>query len=244
MQLLLSIFAVLLSFYILFKTFQKKKSKMKPSVSKKDITKQKSDLKSKERDPLLEDFDEVEEKSEALPLPQSAAPTSEAPSVHEEIVMVVSPSAKSKPTLEFIAFSIVPKQQDFFPGRLMLTSLKVNNFYLGKQQMFHLHEDDDPKKPIMFSVASLLEPGIFNEEEMAVNNYPGLLVYMILSKSSDPLETFDKMLKSVRMIAAQLNGEILDNSDNVITAQLITEYRNAIKEYVAEKDAGKKAESA
>jgi cell division protein ZipA len=229
MQLLLSIFAVLLSFYILFKTFNKKKSKTNPLSNKTEKLTQKPGFKNKDPDPLLEDYDESDEEQEPLPAPISSQ--KEAPTLHEEVVMVAP--AKPKHSLEFIAFSIVPKQQDFFPGRVMMTALKTNNFHLGKQDMFHLHEDDDPKKPILFSVASLLEPGVFNEEEMADNNYPGLLVYMILTKSSDPLEIFDKMLKSVRMIAAQLNGEILDNSDNVITAQLITEYRNAIKDYVA-----------
>ncbi len=237
MQLLLSIFAVLLSLYILFKALQKNKNKKQNLVNEEfdeEVIIRKVENKNHEMDPLLQDYNNeplLTEKPSAIPLPEDAAQ-----SFQQENKMKPQPQ-------EYIAFSIVPKQQDSIPGRLILSSLKGNGFSLGKQKLFHQYGDDSLEKPILFSVASLLEPGIFNEEEMVQNNYPGILLFMVLSKSFEPLEAFDKMLKNLRIIAVQLNGEILDSNDNLLTAQLINEYRNTIKDYLNREDTVQKIAS-
>lgn len=131
---------------------------------------------------------------------------------------------------EFIALTIMPKYKGVISGNALLTALTRNHFRHGKQKLFHRHIQDNEHLPIMFSVASMVEPGFFEQELMAQKSFPGLLVYMFIPCASDSIGTFEKMLTSARQLAMSLQAELCDSKRIPLTTRSIQQYRDKVKE--------------
>ncbi len=131
---------------------------------------------------------------------------------------------------DFIALTIMPKYKGTISGNALLTALTRNHFRHGKQKLYHRHVQDNEHLPIMFSVASMAEPGFFEQETIVQKSYPGLLVYMFISSGSDSVGTFEKMLTSARQLAMSLQAELCDSKRIPLTARSIQQYRERVKE--------------
>ncbi len=131
---------------------------------------------------------------------------------------------------EFIALTIMPKYKGLISGSALLTALTRNHFRHGKQKLFHRHVQDNEHLPIMFSLASMVEPGCFEQDTMLQKSYPGLLVYMFIPCASDSIGTFEKMLTSARQLAVSLQAELCDSKRIPLTTRSIQQYREKVKE--------------
>jgi|GEM_PF-4550005 len=131
---------------------------------------------------------------------------------------------------EVIALSIIPKQGTF-TGAMLSSALKTNQFHYGDHKIFHRHVDDNPKAPILFSVASIVEPGNFEYHHMFNKTYPGVLLWMVLPVANDAMQSFDKLLKSARQLAAFLNGELCDTKRLVLTTEAIATMRERVHQF-------------
>lgn len=210
MELLLAIFAIVLCSYVLFVSLKKLRAKQNaktPSEARDTI---------EDTDPLLEDYQE------------QVYNAAKAPEFTEPVIKAQKEPIKPN---DYVAFSIVPKQQEFFPGRMLSAVFKANQLTLNKQGIFVRFDAEGESQPL-FSVASLVEPGTFNEEKLTTTPYPGLVLFLVLSNVVNPLAAFDKMLKSGRQLAAALNGELQDRRRQPLTAQMIVEYRQSISDYI------------
>ncbi len=166
--------------------------------------------------------------AETIPAPTPApAPLVEA---HYEAPKPALKKSVAKPKTEFIALSIIPKGANF-TGAMLIAALKANQFHYGEHKIFHRHIDDNPKAPILFSVASLVEPGNFDYHQMLNKSYPGLLLWMMLPVNMDAMQSFDKLLKSARQLASFLNGELCDTKRLVLTTEAIATIRERVHQF-------------
>lgn len=246
LQLLLLIIGLVFGGFILYNTFRNKTGK-KPSTFDDFEAPAKSAIQHNERhDPLLDDYKEhtlqvdalvvepdfavLTEEFESEPLlEEQSMPVSKAEVVPEKVndQKVKRPSAKS----EIIALSIIPKQQDGFMGAMLLSALKANQFYYGEHKIFHRHVDDSPKEEILFSIASLVEPGNFEYHQMLNKTFPGILLWMMLPVPEDAMQSFDKMLRSARQLATFLNGELCDTKRLTLTTEAIATMREHVHQF-------------
>lgn len=166
--------------------------------------------------------------AETIPAPTPApAPVVEA---HYEAPKPAPKKRATKPKSEFIALSIIPKGASF-TGAMLIAALKANQFHYGEHKIFHRHIDDNPKAPILFSVASLVEPGNFEYHHMLNKTYPGILLWMMLPVNADAMQSFDKLLKSARQLASFLNGELCDTKRLVLTTEAIATIRERVHQF-------------
>ncbi len=245
LQLLLLIIGLVFGGFILYNTFRNKTGK-KPSTFDDFDTPIKSAKQPIERqDPLLDDYKEHTLQVDALVEPDFAVLAEEfksEPLPEEQPKLVVKteitsekvndekvkrPSAKS----EIIALSIIPKQQEGFMGAMLLSALKANQFYYGEHKIFHRHVDDSPKEEILFSIASLVEPGNFEYHQMFNKTFPGILLWMMLPVPQDAMQSFDKMLRSARQLATFLNGELCDTKRLTLTTEAIATMRERVHQF-------------
>lgn len=136
---------------------------------------------------------------------------------------------KSDPS-SIISLIVLPRNRDKFRGRALYATLKSNHFYYGKHKIFHRHELDDSANPVLYSVASANEPGVFDEEKILVNDYPGIMIFMLASEVHGPLDVFDSMLKTARKIAVALNGEVCDVTRSNLNTQSISHLKEKISD--------------
>lgn len=253
MRLFLLIIASVLGGYILLGGIRRRRAKKHFNGHDKfqqTVLQSSNNLRSKEHlhnlgetqtDPLLENYIEseaTEDESDNIEMMEDKAHAiAELPELNSEALYEAESSflnwdieKDQNKRSEFIAMTILPKQQnDFFAGASLSAHLTKCSFYYGKQKLFHRHLNDNPSNPILFSVASIVEPGSFEIETMIHKNFSGILIFMLLPLS-DPNMVFEKMLTSARQLAASLNGQLCDAERCQLDAQTIQYYRERIKE--------------
>ncbi|MEW7978612.1 MAG: cell division protein ZipA C-terminal FtsZ-binding domain-containing protein [Candidatus Sedimenticola endophacoides] len=100
----------------------------------------------------------------------------------------------------------------------------------GDMQIFHRHLDG-ADSPVIFSMASLVEPGIFPALPGDGFSTPGLTLFARLPGPLDGLQVFSDMLMSAERLAAELNGSLQDATHSDLTRQTIEHVREEILEH-------------
>jgi cell division protein ZipA len=88
----------------------------------------------------------------------------------------------------------------------------------GKFGIFHQYDGSDEDK-VVFSAASLVEPGSFDMANLKDQKIPGISLFMILPGPIEGTEAFDLMTAAARALAKSLDAELLDESGSTLSIQ-------------------------
>lgn len=113
-------------------------------------------------------------------------------------------------------------------GQALLEALVSQNLMFGEMRIFHFKDDQGQ---IKFSLANAVEPGIFDLQTIKTLETPGVVLFMKAHEVEDPDAVFDEMLEVSRALAEELNCEMKDETQSVLTAQTIEHYRQTIRDY-------------
>jgi cell division protein ZipA len=130
---------------------------------------------------------------------------------------------------DIIALCLVPVSNRDFAGEELLEVLEYENYFYGKMHLFHCHENNDPKRAVLYSIASLVQPGTFDYNQMSHENYRGIIIWMTLDEHTD-IELFEKMLKDAKHLAYVLDATLCDDRCRQLTLQSISKIRLRIKD--------------
>jgi cell division protein ZipA len=88
----------------------------------------------------------------------------------------------------------------------------------GRFGIFHRY---DPLRDdvVIFSVASLVEPGTFDLSTIKTDRFPGVTLFLPLPAPCDNLAAFDDMLATARALAAKVQGQLLDEQGSRLSVQ-------------------------
>ena len=103
---------------------------------------------------------------------------------------------------------------------------------LGEYGIFHYYKDES--KSIIFSAASLVEPGTFDLKKIKDQKIPGITFFMSLPLAVNGIEAFDEMLSVVKKVSITLKGELLDESGSSFSIQRERYIREQVIEYLFE----------
>ena len=88
----------------------------------------------------------------------------------------------------------------------------------GRFGIFHRYDGSDESK-VVFSAASLVEPGSFDLANIKDQQFPGISLFMVLPGPMDGAEGFDLMTAAGRALAKALSAELLDESGSTLSIQ-------------------------
>ncbi|MFT6255648.1 MAG: cell division protein ZipA [Cellvibrionaceae bacterium] len=111
---------------------------------------------------------------------------------------------------DVLVLHIVAKAGEQIQGAELLPSLLSLNFKFGDMDIFHRHIDNAGTGKVLFSLANMLKPGIFDPDNMEQFVTQGVVLFMTLPGYGDPLMNFTIMLNSAYQIAEDLGAELLD----------------------------------
>ena len=86
---------------------------------------------------------------------------------------------------------------------------------------------------IQFSVANMMQPGVFDLEGMESLSTKGLMFFLTLPGPQDMTRAFDLMLQTAQTVAESLGGDVLDETRSVLTKQYVERVRQSIREFEA-----------
>ena len=122
------------------------------------------------------------------------------------------------PEQKIVTLRIVARNNGAFQGDDLVLSMRGIGLRHGKFGIFHRHEGNDETK-IIFSAASLVEPGSFDLENISDQEIPGISLFMILPGPVDGAKGFDLMMTAARALTQALSAELLDESGSTLSIQ-------------------------
>ena len=131
---------------------------------------------------------------------------------------------------QVIMLHVVAGDAGLFQGKDILEILLACDLRFGDMDFFHRHEREAGRGAIQFSVANMLQPGVFDIDRMDDMETSGLLFFLTLPGPEDMERAFDYMLETARAVARNLGGEILDESRSVFTQQAAEHARQQIRD--------------
>ena len=131
---------------------------------------------------------------------------------------------------KIVQINLIAKQGDKYSGPAILAACKEVGLIAGDMQIFHRYASDARKK-VQFSMASLVEPGVFPLKSMDGFSTPGLVLFCQLPGPGDSLAIFSDMLYTAQRLLATLGGELRDETHSALTKQTIEHIRSQILEH-------------
>ncbi len=122
------------------------------------------------------------------------------------------------PEQKIVTLRIVAGNQGAINGEELALSLRGIGMRHGKFGIFHRYDGSDEDK-VIFSAASLVEPGTFDMTTIREQEIPGISLFMVLPGPVDGAQSFDLMIAAARTLMQSLNAELLDESGSTLSIQ-------------------------
>jgi cell division protein ZipA len=167
--------------------------------------------------------------------------SNEEPSAHKEPSAYKEPSAHKSPTssqqtsseqpTDVLVLNIRAPEGREITGAALLPMLLTLGLKFGEQDIFHRHVNTNGKGPVLFSLANLFKPGVFDIDNIETFSTRGLSLFMMLPIEGEPQQVFNMMHNAARKLADEFSCQILDGSRGVLTKQGLQKYSERIREF-------------
>lgn len=135
------------------------------------------------------------------------------------------------PEQEVLVLNVRAPQDQEIPGASLLPLLLTLGFKFGDQDIFHRHVNSNGKGPVLFSLANMFKPGVFDIDNLENFSTQGVSLFMILPIEGEPHQVFNMMHNAARKIAEEFSAQILDGRRSVLTKQGLQQYVEKIREF-------------
>ncbi len=113
-------------------------------------------------------------------------------------------------------------------GTKLLEALLAETLQHGKYGIFHrVHSDGS----IVFSIASMVEPGTFDLEKMSETLYPGITMFTQLPGPVPGMHALNELIACARRLQANLGGTLQDERGVPLTVHRIERMRQEVREF-------------
>jgi len=119
---------------------------------------------------------------------------------------------------KIVTLRLIARNKGAFRGDELILSLRDIGMRSGKFGIYHRCDGSDESR-IIFSAASLVEPGSFDLVNIKEQEIPGISLFIVLPGPIDGAEGFDMMIAAARTLAQSLDAELLDESGSTLSIQ-------------------------
>jgi cell division protein ZipA len=148
---------------------------------------------------------DARDSTSSTPSPVLSAANQRPPEATTGPPTAVSPAPRRE---KIISLRLIPRSGQF-SAVPVVCALQEAGLTRGRYGIFHYcAPDSDPE---IFSVANLVEPGSFAMDDMDQSTLPGMTFFMVLPGPQDAVSRFDQMVRTARLVAVELNGELVDD---------------------------------
>lgn len=115
-----------------------------------------------------------------------------------------------------ITLYVVAPEGQQFRGDYVVQSLEALGFQYGEYQIFHRHQYmGNSASPVIFSVANMMQPGVFDLTNIEQFSTVGLVLFMHLPSEGNDAVNFKLLLKTTENLAQALGGFILNEQREI-----------------------------
>jgi cell division protein ZipA len=135
------------------------------------------------------------------------------------------------PDQEVLVLNVKAADDQPILGSALLPMLLTLGFKFGDQDIFHRHVNANGKGAVLFSLANMFKPGVFDIDSLENFTTQGVSLFMILPIEGDPHQVFNMMHNAARKIADEFHGQILDGRRSVLSKQGLQQYVERIRDF-------------
>ncbi|WP_334014286.1 cell division protein ZipA [Alteromonas sp. S167] len=139
--------------------------------------------------------------------------------------------AQSNIEPEVLVLNVRAPEDAPIAGAALLPMLLTLGFKFGDQDIFHRHVNSNGKGPVLFSLANMFKPGVFDIDNLENFETQGVSLFMILPIEGDPHQVFNMMHNAARKLADEFGAQVLDGRRSVLTKQGLQQYVEKIREF-------------
>lgn len=130
---------------------------------------------------------------------------------------------------ELIISHTILSKDGYFNGSELFNAIQSAGLEYGEMNIFHFPGDEKQNTFALFSIANVVEPGIFNLDEADTFSTPGISMFMRLPARIDNYIAYEKFIDVAQKITTKLDGELCDETRSQLTQQAITYKKEQIR---------------
>jgi|GEM_PF-3337729 len=129
---------------------------------------------------------------------------------------------------KLITVHVVASNDRRFYGSDLKALFDLHGYTYGRMSIYHCALEGDK----VFSIANMVKPGTFDDEQMATFETPGLTLFMRLPIELDADVAFDFLIREAKGLSEELGGHLRDGNRNPLSEQTIQHMREEMQQYV------------
>jgi cell division protein ZipA len=131
---------------------------------------------------------------------------------------------------EVVLMYVTAREEAGFAGEDILHILLACDLRFGEMDFFHRHEKGAGRGATQFSVANMMQPGVFDIDAMSGFSTSGLTFFLTLPGPADMMQAFEQTLETAECVAEHLGGDLLDETRSAMTRQTLEHIRQRIRD--------------
>ena len=149
---------------------------------------------------------------------------------HSDRFAVPPPPTKSNSSerQKIISLRIVALGDGHWTGQKLIEAFELQGLAFGRYHVFHRNHADGRS---LFCVASLVEPGTFDLEQMPGQEFRGVSCFAVLPGPLDPLQTYEALIATARRLAESLTGMVQDGKGMPLSPQRAAALREEVAQF-------------
>ncbi|MDP8101489.1 cell division protein ZipA [Phocoenobacter atlanticus] len=183
----------------------------------------KKNAKAKEKEKQKQKVEKVEERQLSLFNTQDTIKNEEEEIAVEKQAPEVTQTQENTTEEKIITLYLVAPENKEFSGEEIVQKLEEMGFQYGEHQIFHRHIDNSAS-PIIFSVANMMQPGIFDLNKIHTFSTIGLLFFMYIPSAGNDVTNLRLMISTVESLSKSLGGFVLNDQQALFDKQSHLEY--------------------
>lgn len=140
-----------------------------------------------------------------------------------EVTSVEEKPSSDPAAQQMVTLYVVAPEHQLFRGDVVVQNLEALGFQFGEYQIFHRHIDN-ATSPILFSVANMIQPGVFDLAKMDQFTTVGLVFFMQLPSVGNDLVNLRLMIRTVESFAQAIGGFVLDEQHELFNDESRQQY--------------------
>ncbi|TAK65101.1 cell division protein ZipA C-terminal FtsZ-binding domain-containing protein [Methylobacter sp.] len=124
-----------------------------------------------------------------------------------------------------IQFSIITRTDDDFNGADLVEAFEMVGLEYGSLKIFERLDDN---RLVDFGVACIVEPGTFPDKDLDQFYCPGIVFFMQPEALDDAPAVFEDYIETINLLAAKLDGVVLDHRRQPLTEATIQSIRQSL----------------
>lgn len=180
----------------------------------------------KRTEPTLKDLLEAEENGEPLEGEVSVDDSEKEKPGYLEV--------GSRPHKDFdkvVSLLLAARAGQTLQGPDLVVAAEKAGLIYGHRNIFHRMVDKNHEQGPVFSVANLVQPGIFDLRTIKDLKTPGIHFFITLPGPTNALDAWDAMLPTAQRMAELLDAVVLDDQRNALGRQRISHIREELRTY-------------